>query len=87
MIDTDNLRKSANAIYVVVAEDVAEQISKKLIEAADTIDLMQSTLKKIAGETCAVESASGKACGVCVVCLAREALEGEKDGCARGVST
>lgn len=43
-MDTNKLRKAASAVYLVAApEVVAHDLSKMLIEAADTIDELQKT--------------------------------------------
>jgi len=38
MVDTDRLRKAANAIFIAVEEDVAKDISEMLLGAANEID-------------------------------------------------
>lgn len=42
-MDTNKLRKAASAVYLATAEVVAHDLSKLLIEAADTIDELQKT--------------------------------------------
>lgn len=42
IVDTERLRKSAFAIYVLAEEDIAKDISEQLLKAADEIDKLRN---------------------------------------------
>jgi hypothetical protein len=48
-MNTDELRKAANAVYLACEEDVAKDLSNKLSSAALEIDRLTSMLHTIKG--------------------------------------
>ena len=73
MLDLEELRKVGTCVFLAAEKDVAEDIARHIMDAADEVDRLRAALEKIAKEQSA-PTAEGAA--DLFQRIAREALNG-----------